>query len=1222
MPARSRTGPPQSIAPILVVSAICIAAVSSWFGAPAIGVLWLCLIVVAWLEPQVTLTGKKDDWGYPTPANPSEEARLRSFRRWKQLHTSLIPIPGLATGLGPGWPLPASWCAGVWAAGIAWFVPVIGNRYIHSFTGHVIDAGAAFMLVVEIAAARRAVGPPNHPGTRLDKLVPTIRRSPGAMFARMSAGVIAGIVLATVIAHLSQHFGARFGWPGLIAQLHLNRHLAHPGFALGPIWILYALLVIGTPLLAIAKPWQKTALETWVDFNETNAAWRPRWIGLKVDPPTLIEHRVLGTATVDTFEAPPQHGSAGFLPLGPKLAPALGPGIAVAVLERPDDVDGVPRLGTVHPRRFDVVTWSAAALVNPTTASDSGIVQVFAHAAMVWTLEPLGYGRPVPTGIKMLTTPESPKRIWSSTWAWPNGPDLRTVCLACASQFPTSFLCPMLIDYRSDSVYFGAIGDPEAILSQEHQNLAERFTQLVEEYNWSVIWESVLKRGSINPTIQHGVTAERELADGKTIKRMAFFTPWGIDPTEFFGLEPKLATALSSAPFVSVTGWTQQNSGERHPQAFTIYWSGTAIPTSPDLIAPSNAAQWALAGQINAAFDDLHLTRPVVVEAKHLSRRSSKRHLWQITLQLYGGVTSADIRSRSERFRRAIKAQWLRVDDAPRGCVLYVGAEPGQVELQNAQADSLRLSALDFDQAWQDAGVLGANGDVPHLTNLGHLPHNAMVEVRDFVLPPGVDRTRVRSAVGKLKSGTGNTFIEVRESPDGAASVRLLVSKQNPLPTMVPFDFTIAADIDGFAFATGIEGEPIVFDPTESPHLLVAGTTGAGKSALLQGLLYGAAAKKAEVYIIDPVKGCADFVFLRDYAKAFASDPIEAAAVMKAVYAEVSRRKTLNAEYGVGSVFELPEELRPRRMVVMIDEFTSLIGRGDRVSKQPFDDPEQEAERQLQIAIDLAKEQVGVYAGKFAREARSAGVTLFLGTQKLMAKLLDTLPGGSDLKTNLARILLGKASQGERMSALRAFDDAPTLEGDIPKGRGLWEPLTSTAVAIQAWYTTQDRYGAELGRTIPKLTENERLVLTPFLAKTDNNPFAVKPSSARPTITDDIVVDLGELELSLDDLEPALNAPESETPETASDLTWSHNEAANVEDQAISTVNPAWVIDWGTDEPNPEAASMGRTGPAEVAPDDGQGDESFGIVPEIRRRPHVSAVSDKVSDAKSFVDEF
>ena len=71
---------------------------------------------------------------------------------------------------------------------------------------------------------------------------------------------------------------------------------------------------------------------------------------------------------------------------------------------------------------------------------------------------------------------------------------------------------------------------------------------------------------------------------------------------------------------------------------------------------------------------------------------------------------------------------------------------------------------------------------------------------------------------------------------------------------------------------------------------MVAGSSGGGKSVILQNLLYAAALHGAEVYVVDPTKGGADFSFAEPYSKAFDGTVSEAQAVMKHVYAEVVRR--------------------------------------------------------------------------------------------------------------------------------------------------------------------------------------------------------------------------------------------------------------------------------------------------------------------------------------------
>ena len=102
----------------------------------------------------------------------------------------------------------------------------------------------------------------------------------------------------------------------------------------------------------------------------------------------------------------------------------------------------------------------------------------------------------------------------------------------------------------------------------------------------------------------------------------------------------------------------------------------------------------------------------------------------------------------------------------------------------------------------------------------------------------------------------------------GADTLRLLVARDNPLPELTPFDVTVAGDGASdnshcIPFAVGVDGEPIAYDPGLDPHLLL-GLTGAGKSCLAQGLVYGALVRGWQVFVIDPVKAGADFRFARD----------------------------------------------------------------------------------------------------------------------------------------------------------------------------------------------------------------------------------------------------------------------------------------------------------------------------------------------------------------------
>jgi hypothetical protein len=242
------------------------------------------------------------------------------------------------------------------------------------------------------------------------------------------------------------------------------------------------------------------------------------------------------------------------------------------------------------------------------------------------------------------------------------------------------------------------------------------------------------------------------------------------------------------------------------------------------------------------------------------------------------------------------------------------------------------------------------------------------------------------------------------------------------------------------------------------------------------------------VYVVDPVKAAADYRFAERHLREMVTDAETGAAVMRTVYAEVARRKDANASAGVGSFRELPDP--PPMMVVLIDEFSSLIGK--------FPVPKRSGDPELDVEIERiedenrARLEIGIYAGKIAREARSAGVAIVLATQRLSARMLDELPNSVDLRTNLSRILLGRASWGDRVAALRSPDDAPQLEGEIPKGRGLFETTASTARVVQCWYASQHELAGQLAGRCHSLDDCKKQTLEASDPAGDGGPAPVE----------------------------------------------------------------------------------------------------------------------------------
>ena len=1079
--------PPQNetdIAPWVLVGSVPVAALAWWlWQVPAVALLWILVVAACWFSQPPILTGKKDRTGRVQPASTAEQKSMSRHEMFRAGRFSLI-VPQISS---IGWPpLMASFTALL--TGVAgWFLPLSAPFQVVWPLFPALNAWGAFVLALQVPAIARQFADDVQPRPGLDVSEVWKRLTSGDLRTMISLGC--GVLAAASVVVAGLALGPKFSF---LSSLSL-------GLACVPLCLQVGL--------------HRPVIAHWRDMVDGRAQWAPRWEVLKLDPPPRLvdRSRLSGdVATIDTFDAPPEVGSRGMFARLQDFETLVDPGATVALLIDPNlDSQGQPVPSTSHPTRFRVITWftddwpAVSAAETDDDIRQLVIETVASRAAYaVQKLPPLVLEQLAP-----ITDPPSQRdtddgfddarAAFGTVWRSPANPDVTVSVLmelGILDRVAAELGCEIIADPENDCAYLGALTEPP--IARIQPRWVHRFDELARVRRWDQRWTDIVKRGGRKPVLQPSTEREYQyrhidrrtgVARSITVGTWGFVTPQGVTPAEFTNqdTEHKLKTTLKAAPFASVQPWKDPASrdGRAHSEAFMVVSvpAGTDLPTLPQdyvLAGRGNEAQrLILAGFLSHAFDACRLARPHLTKLTALTTATSSGTIWRMDIFLGAGVTLDALRKQSEKIRQTLGAEWLIVDRAETGrATIVVGAAPGADGIEYANpADSNReyVTSLNWQQVFIAAKVVSENGAVPSLVSAGVLPHNDRVQDLTFKLPMGLAPADVREKVGKLRAASGNDFIDIRDSETGPDHVRMLVCRENPLPKGVPYDFELVdrlADEGCVPFAMGVEGEPVIFDPKESPHALLSGLTGSGKSVLAQTFIYAAAAHEEHVYIIDPMKGGADFAFVRPYASAFASTITDAAAVLKHIYAEVTKRKDLNAAHGVPSYADLPESVRPTRIWVMVDEFTSLMGKEQ--VPDPSSDPDEMAERERVIALNSDKATIGTITGKIAREARSAGVTLLLGTQKLSAKLLDTVPGGGDLKVNLARTLLGKASYGDRMSALRNPDDAPELGSFIPKGRGLWEPLVGPTQVIQVWYAPQSDLSEHLEtRRSPLRTE-------------------------------------------------------------------------------------------------------------------------------------------------------
>ena len=209
------------------------------------------------------------------------------------------------------------------------------------------------------------------------------------------------------------------------------------------------------------------------------------------------------------------------------------------------------------------------------------------------------------------------------------------------------------------------------------------------------------------------------------------------------------------------------------------------------------------------------------------------------------------------------------------------------------------------------------------------------------------------------------------------------------------------------ALGKDIHGEPVVDDLRGMPHLLIAGTTGSGKSvglnALITSILYKARPDQVKLILIDPkMIELEIYEHLPHLATPIITDPKKAANALKWAVAKMEERFQTLSEFGqVRNAEQYNAALRDPTEVA-------------RVRAQHPDDPDLKLEPMHLIVIiidelaDLmmtAPKEVEEAIVRIAQKARAVGIHLVVATQR---PSVDVLTGV--IKANLPSRIAFKVS--------------------------------------------------------------------------------------------------------------------------------------------------------------------------------------------------------------------
>lgn len=410
---------------------------------------------------------------------------------------------------------------------------------------------------------------------------------------------------------------------------------------------------------------------------------------------------------------------------------------------------------------------------------------------------------------------------------------------------------------------------------------------------------------------------------------------------------------------------------------------GDAVPTAHDVQPGPAAPAASLAGETDVLGHDMDDLKPIEVEKSSVAVETSEEG------------SSAVPKAAGEKTYRLPPVSMLK---------------PGPQHIVGL-SDEVRENARILQETLQsfniDAKILNASQG-PSITR--------------YELEPaaGVKVSKIVHLADDIALKLAATDIRIEAPIPGKAAVGIEV----PNKKLTGVNLRDVIDTDTFRKAAGgvpvclgkdIAGNPIVADLTKMPHLLVAGSTGSGKSVCINtfiaSILFKQRPEDVKLILIDPkVVELSNYNGIPHLLTPVVTDPKKAASVLRWAVREMDdryKRFAITHTRDISRYNELhPEDTMPF-IVIIIDELADLM---------------------MMASDDVEKSII-----RLGQKARACGMHLVLATQRPSVDVLTGL-----IKANVpSRIAFAVSSQVDSRTIL----DMAGAEKLIGKGDMLFYPL-------------------------------------------------------------------------------------------------------------------------------------------------------------------------------------
>ena len=329
----------------------------------------------------------------------------------------------------------------------------------------------------------------------------------------------------------------------------------------------------------------------------------------------------------------------------------------------------------------------------------------------------------------------------------------------------------------------------------------------------------------------------------------------------------------------------------------------------------------------------------------------------------------------------------------------------------------------------------------------------------------GVKGSQIVNLVKDLARALSVVSIRVVETIPGKSCMGLEIP--NPHRQVVRLSEILSSEVYAdtpspltIALGKDISGKPVVADLAKMPHLLVAGTTGSGKSVAINGmilsLLYKAPPSRVRLILVDPkMLELSVYEGIPQLLAPVVTDMKQASNALTWCVAEMERRYKLMSALGVRNLAGYNQKIREgeKNKAPLTNPFTITPENPEPLSEMPV----------IVVVIDeladlmmVVGKKVEELIARLAQKARAAGVHLVLATQRPSVDVITGL-----IKANIpARVAFQVSAKVDSRTILDQMGAEALLgQGDmlyLPPGTGIPQRVHGAFVSDQEVHRVVD----------------------------------------------------------------------------------------------------------------------------------------------------------------------